>query len=115
MRKKFASLLDTIRTLVRLPTAHLEFQTAKDPGNVERIFRHFTKRHPRFLLIGNKTLGAALVDLTRFGSGGDYISTIKGRNSAEHHARRARPACAAAPPADAAGTRRRGDHPSLGA
>jgi hypothetical protein len=90
MRKKFASLLELARSLSRLPTARLEFQLARDPANVERIFKHFTKRHPRFLLFGNKTLGAALVDLTRFQTGAEYLQTVKGRNSAEHHARRAR-------------------------
>jgi hypothetical protein len=90
MRKKFASLLDLARTLLRLPTAQLEFQIAKDPGKVEKVYRHFTKRHPRFLIIRNKTLGAALVHLSRFKVGQEYIATIKGRNSAEHHARRAR-------------------------
>jgi len=90
MRKKFASLLELARTLLHLPTAQLEFQIAKDPGKVESVYRHFTKRHPRFLIIRNKTLGAALVHLRRFKVDHEYIATIKGRNSAEHHARRAR-------------------------
>lgn len=90
MRKKFASLLELARTCARLPKVELAFQSSRDPGNVERIFRHFTKRHPRLLLIRNKTIGAALVNLTRFQQASDYMATIKGRNSAEHHARRAR-------------------------
>lgn len=90
MQKKFASLLDLVRTILRLPTARLVFQVARDPDNVERTFRHFTKRHPRFFVIRNKTLGAALVDLSRFRLKDHYIASIKGRNSAEQHARRAR-------------------------
>lgn len=90
MRKKFVSLLELARTVAQLPKARLEFQVARDPANVERIFRHFTKRHPRYFLVRNKTLGAALVDLTRFAAGAEYMATIKGRNSAEHQARRAR-------------------------
>lgn len=90
MRKKFASLLELARTLMQLPKVRLEFQSARDPGNVERIFRHFTKRHPRFLVIRNKTLGAALVNLSSFQAPSEYMASIKGRNSAEHHARRAR-------------------------
>lgn len=90
MQKKFASLLELARTIVRMPTAKLVFQVARNPDTAERIFKHFTKRHPRFLLIRNKTLGTALVDLRRFRLRDNYLDSIKGRNSAEHHARRAR-------------------------
>lgn len=90
MRKKFASLLEFARALARLPKVELAFESSRDPDNVERIFRHFTKRHPRFLLIRNKTIGAALVKLSSFQAPSDYMASIKGRNSAEHHARRAR-------------------------
>lgn len=90
MRKTFASLLELARTFSQLPKVQLEFQSARDPDQVKRIFHHFNKRHPRFLLIRNKTLGAALVKLSSFETALDYVATIKGRNSAEHHARRAR-------------------------
>jgi hypothetical protein len=90
MPNTLASLLEFVRSVSRLPQAELEFRTHMDPDNVGRVFRHFTKRHPRYFVIRNKTIGAALVDLRRFGSGSDYLSAVKGRNSAEHHARRAR-------------------------
>jgi hypothetical protein len=38
----------------------------------------------------NKSLGAALVDLTKFRNRVAYMDTIKGRNSAEQHARKAK-------------------------
>ena len=90
MPRTFASLLEFARTLASLPKAELEFRVAMDPDNAERIYRHFTKRHPRFWLIRNKTLGAALVDLSRFKAGADYMATVKGRSAPEHQARRAR-------------------------
>lgn len=90
MRKKLATLLELARSIARLPRAELQFDIAKDPGNVERIFRHFTKRHPRYLLCRNKTLGAALVDLQQFAAPSAYVATLTGRNSADKHARRAR-------------------------
>jgi hypothetical protein len=90
MRKTFASLLELARTIARLPIARLDFQRAKDPANTERIYRHYTKRHPRFFIIRNKTIGAALVHLRRFDSGAAYMATIKGKESAERRARRAR-------------------------
>lgn len=90
MPRTLASLLELARSVSKLPQAELEFRQAMDPDNVERVFRHFNRRHPRYFVIRNKTLGAALVDLRRFGTGRDYLNTVKGRNSAEHHARRAR-------------------------
>lgn len=90
MPKTFASLLELASTLIRLPKAHLEFRLAMAPDNAPRIFQHFTRRHPRYLVIRNKTLGAALVDLRRFNPGTDYLETVKGRNAPEHQARRAR-------------------------
>lgn len=90
MPTSFASLLKSVQSIISLPTARLNFHLAKDPGNVERIFKHFTKRHPRYFIFGNKTIGVALVDLQRFSAPADYIATVKGRNGPEHQARRAR-------------------------
>lgn len=90
MHSKFASLLELARSIAQLPAAHLRFDISKDPGNVEKIYRHFTKRHPRYLLCRNKTLGAALVDIHQFPAPAAYLNSFSGRNSPERHARRAR-------------------------
>ena len=91
MPNKLSRLFELLVTIVRLPVARLEFRLAINPDDVERIHKYFTKRHPKYKLFQNKSLGAALVDLTRFGSGNEYLGSIKGgRNSAEHHARKAR-------------------------
>jgi hypothetical protein len=51
---------------------------------------HFTKPHPKYKIFQNKSLGAALVDLKRHDSADDYMASVKGHNSAGHHARKAR-------------------------
>jgi hypothetical protein len=90
MPNKLSRLVDLVRSIARLPVAHLEFRREFNPPHVERIYKHFTKRHPKYKIIQNKSLGAALVNLSKYGSRDDYLASVKGRNSAEHHARRAK-------------------------
>jgi hypothetical protein len=90
MLDKLSRLCDLVVTISKLPVARLEFRLEIDPANVEKFYDYFTMRHPRYKLFQNKALGAALVDLAKFQTRAEYMDTIKGRNSAEHHARRAR-------------------------
>jgi hypothetical protein len=57
---------DTLRQLLRLPVARLDFDTTIDPDDIRNTYRYYTRRHPRYKIIGNKTMGAALIDLGRF-------------------------------------------------
>ena len=90
MLDKLSRLFDLIVAISKLPVARLEFRLELDPDNVEKFYEYFTMRHPRYKIFQNKALGAALVDLGKFSTRAEYMETIKGRNSAEHHARRAR-------------------------
>lgn len=90
MSNKLSRLIDLVVTIARLPVARLEFRRDLNPDDVKKIHRYFTMPHPRYKVFQNKALGAALVDLRRFGSGEAYMNSVKGRNSAEHHARKAR-------------------------
>ncbi|MES3022056.1 MAG: hypothetical protein V4857_10790 [Pseudomonadota bacterium] len=76
--------------IAQLPVAQLEFHKHINPQNIEPAFRYFTKRHPKYKIIRNKTLGAALIDLGRFDSGEQYVDSIKAKNLGGHHARRAK-------------------------
>ncbi len=89
MLNKLSQLLELVRTIVRLPVARLEFRRDLNPADVDRMHRHFTKRHPRYLVFQNKSLGAALVDLSRFDKRDDYMGTVTGSNSAAEHTRKA--------------------------
>lgn len=90
MTNKLSHLFDLARSIAKLPIARLEFRLAINPDDVGKMHKHFTRRHPKYLVFQNKSLGAALVDLTKFRNREEYMETIKGHNSAEHHARKAK-------------------------
>jgi hypothetical protein len=81
---------NTFIQLLRLPVAHLQFQQAIDPEHIASTYRYYTKPHPRYKLIRNKTLGAALLDLAQLTTRDQYLDCIKGKNCGAYHAKRAR-------------------------
>jgi hypothetical protein len=90
MTSKLSQLFNLALDISKLPVARLEFRLDLNPDAVRRMHAHFTKPHPRYKVFQNKSLGAALVDLKRFGGAEAYMENVKGRNSAGHHARKAR-------------------------
>lgn len=90
MQSNLSRLCALAVDIIKLPVASLEFTLNSNPDDVRAIYAHYTKRHPKYKLFQNKSLGAALVDLKRYSSREEYIKSFKGRNSAEHHARKAR-------------------------
>lgn len=81
---------DTVRQILQLPVAHLRFDSQIDPDDVPHTYRYFTRPHPRYRIIRNKTLGAALIDLARFETPAAYLDHIQGKNRGAYHAKRAR-------------------------
>ncbi len=90
MSNTLSQLFELGRTIARMPVAQLEFRRELNPPDVARMHRHFTRRHPRYLVCQNKSIGAALVDLSRFNDHSAYLDTVKGGNSAAAHASKAR-------------------------
>jgi hypothetical protein len=76
--------------IIRLPVARLRFHLHIDPDNIESTYRNFTRRHPRYKVIQNKTLGAALIDVRGLDTREKYLDYIKGKNFGAYHAKRAR-------------------------
>ncbi|MBD8531145.1 MULTISPECIES: hypothetical protein [unclassified Massilia] len=76
--------------ILRLPVAELHFHEALDPADIRATYRYYTKPHPRYKLIRNKTVGAALLDLNAVPNEQQYLELIKGKNAGAHHAKRAR-------------------------
>lgn len=74
----------------RLPVAHLHFERRLDAEHVAATYANFTRPHPRLKLVRNKSVGIALVDLHRFRTRDDYIATVKRKDYAAHHGKRAR-------------------------
>jgi hypothetical protein len=81
---------DTLRQVLSLPRADLCFDARIEPADIPATYRYYTKPHPRYKVIGNKTIGAALIDLARFPAATAYLDAIQGKNKGAWHARRAR-------------------------
>lgn len=79
---KFVSLLKQIKGL---PVAAICLDHSVE-GN--RLFRHFTKRHPRFPVFRYKTIGVALIDRKPFSNGEEYVKSVNGKNSAAYFMRK---------------------------
>jgi hypothetical protein len=73
----------------KMPRAQLEFHSKLHPEHINATHRTFTKPHPRYRLIKNKTVGIALIDLRKFKTPADYLDTVRKRDFAGYHARRA--------------------------
>jgi len=79
---KFVSILKQIKGL---PVATITLDHSVE-GN--RLFKHFTKRHPRFPLFGYKTIGVALIERKAFSNGEEYVKSVNGKNSAAYFMRK---------------------------
>jgi hypothetical protein len=90
MLNKLSQVFDQIAAIARLPVAPLQFRLVLNPENVEKIYKYYTKPHPRYKIFQHKAMGAALVDLTRFRDRDEYMQNVKGRNAAGGHAKKAR-------------------------
>lgn len=90
MPNKLSQLFDQIAAIVRLPVVRLQFRLVLNPDNVATSYRYYTKRHPKYKIIQNKSMGAALVDLTKYRNRDEYLQHIAGGNSAGRYAKRAR-------------------------
>lgn len=90
MLNKLSQMFDQIAEIARLPVAPLQFRMALNPENVEKVYKYYTRAHPKYKIVQSKSLGAALVDLTRFGTRDEYMQEFKGRNSTGGLAKKAR-------------------------
>jgi len=90
MPNKLAQVFEQIAAIARLPVVRLQFRMELNPPDVAKMHRYFTKPHPTYKVFGNKSVGAALVDLRQFHNREDYLQSLKGTYSAARHARKAR-------------------------
>lgn len=78
-----------IAEAMRLPIAQLDFRHNVDIPDIRAMFAHFTKPHPRYKLIRNKSVGMALVDLRGFTDRAAYIASVSRKDQGAYHGRRA--------------------------
>jgi len=75
---KLANGARLVRELARLPVAPLRFELQRNPDGIRRAHALFTQRHARYKIIGNKTMGIALIDLKAFkGQPSAYLATVQ--------------------------------------
>lgn len=76
--------------LLSLPLARLRFYQSIHPDHIRRIYSIFTRPHSRYKVIGNKTLGIALINLDAFlGEAANYLVTVKRDGHAGPQSRKA--------------------------
>lgn len=73
----------------RLPLAKLQFIHRSDVPDLDEIFRNFTKPHPRYKVIRNKSVGIALIDFNLFSDRNAYLSSISRKDQGAYHGKRA--------------------------
>lgn len=88
--KNLTRHLSTVVQIARLPVADLHFYSRLNPGPIDETYRYFTKPHPKYRVIRNKSVGAALIDMQRTGEPDKYLHGIAGKNQGASLARRAR-------------------------
>jgi hypothetical protein len=75
---KMTNGIRLIQDLARLPVARLRFEQHRNPEGIRRAHALFTRRHARYKIVGNKTMGIALVDLKAFkGQPSAYLATVQ--------------------------------------
>ena len=87
--RKIAALCKLAIEAIRLPSVKLYFRQNIDIPDIGEMFSHFTKRHPRYKLIRNKSVGMALVDLAGFSDRSAYLSSVSRKDQGAYHGKRA--------------------------
>ncbi|HOS47724.1 MAG TPA: hypothetical protein PLG57_03760 [Bacteroidia bacterium] len=79
-------ILGLIKTIKSLPKANIQMDISTEEGL--RMYKYYTKPHPKVFLVKNKTLGVALIKLNEFKNFEQYVATVSGKNSAAYYSRR---------------------------
>lgn len=90
MINKLSHLFDLLIQIAKLPVVDLCFKLDMNPDDVMSTYRYYTKPHPKYKIFKNKSLGLALIDLSRFSSSKEYIEKFKSKGEAAFHAKKAR-------------------------
>jgi hypothetical protein len=61
----------------------------QDKVHGREFYNFYTKPHPRFKIIKNKSFGVEVIRLRDFATFEEYLQTINGKNSAAYYARKA--------------------------
>jgi hypothetical protein len=87
--RKIVYLCKLALEAVQLPSVTLQFRKNADIPDITETFFNFTKWHPRYKLIRNKSVGIALVDLSGYSNRCAYLSSVSRKDQGAFHGKRA--------------------------
>jgi hypothetical protein len=87
--KAFARLCKLVFEAMHLPLVKLDFRHNTEVPDITEMFRHFTKPHPRYKLIRNKSVGMALINLSTFPDRSAYLASVSRKDQGAYHGKRA--------------------------
>ena len=79
-------MLKKILEVLRLPRVKILFVDNDNTGELKDLYHHFTKRHSKYFIFKNKTIGVMLYKLPK--SLEEYENKIGGKNSVSYYSRR---------------------------
>jgi hypothetical protein len=86
LKSKRMKVIQTLKEATKLPKVVVALDKSEEGL---RIFQSFTKRHPKYFVIQNKSVGVALINLQQFETEEEYIKAVNGKNSAAYFSRKA--------------------------
>lgn len=78
--------LDIIKEILTLPKVKIEIIDKDKSGEVKNIYNYFNKRHPKYKIIRNKTIGVMLFKIPKTIE--EYEVQISGKNSVKYYSKR---------------------------
>lgn len=82
----FSKFRTIIGEIVKLPIVSVVLDHSEEG---HRLFRAFTRLHPRYLIFRQKTIGVALIKLNDFENAEAFTQSVNGKNSAAYFSRKA--------------------------
>lgn len=79
-------MIKKIVEIFKLPRIRIKFVDNDNTGELEKVYYYFVKRHPKYKVFKNKTVGVMLYKLPK--NIEDYEKKIRGKNSVSYFSRR---------------------------
>lgn len=79
-------MISKILSILKLPHIKIKFVDDDNTGELKKIYSYFVKRHPKYKIFKNKTLGVMLYKLPK--NIEEYDKKISGKNSVSYYTRR---------------------------
>jgi hypothetical protein len=76
--------------IIKLPVVNLNFNQKENPDEVLSTYKNYTKPHPRYKFFRHKSIGVALIDLTRYRNRDEYSEHFKEKEKSIFYAKKAK-------------------------